>query len=217
MTSDPAEAAVAVTDLATKVCGTQRDLGIERRFRDARAAAAIEPAVGTPLDSAEIRPRGSWLDGGVHYSEVEQAVRDLVAGADDEKRHRFGAETVVLLTTRDDLADAAEAEFDEDARRAFEQACADPAGSTPESLRAWLGTIDEGTLSDGDMEPQVLWALEALEHWAGFLADRDPELVVQLAIRSLESVDFEVSAPLGDFLSSPEMAAEFDRITRHLG
>ncbi|MGI5507277.1 acyl-CoA dehydrogenase family protein [Lentzea sp. CA-135723] len=51
------EAAVAVTDLAMKVCGDaafRRDLGIERRFRDARAAAAIEPAVDVLLDSVEI-------------------------------------------------------------------------------------------------------------------------------------------------------------------
>ncbi|MFD4636283.1 hypothetical protein ACFWN2_03145 [Lentzea sp. NPDC058436] len=152
----------------------------------------------------------------MHYSEVEQAVRELVEAADDERRHRFGAETVVLLTKGDDLTDAAETEFDDDARQAFEQARTDPAGSTPEQLRKWLDTIDEGTLSDGDMEPEVLWALEALEHWAGFLAGREPEFVVQLAIRSLEAVDFEVSAALDDFLASPEMAAEFDRIGRHL-
>ncbi|SES41519.1 hypothetical protein [Lentzea albida] len=52
---------------------------------------------------------------------------------------------------------------------------------------------------------------------AGFLGGRDPELVVQLAIRSLEAVDHEVSAPLDDFLASSEMAAEFDRIRGHLG
>jgi hypothetical protein len=40
-----------------KVCGDaafRRDLGIERRFRDARAAAAIEPTVDALLDSLEI-------------------------------------------------------------------------------------------------------------------------------------------------------------------
>ncbi|MGW5054753.1 hypothetical protein [Actinokineospora sp. NPDC004072] len=39
---------------------------------------------------------------------------------------------------------------------------------------------------------------------------------MQLAIRSLEAVDYEVSADLDDFLASPEMAAEFARIGRHL-
>lgn len=158
----------------------------------------------------------AWLNAVVRYDEVEQAVRELVAAADDERRHRFGAATVVRLTADDDLADAAEAEFDDDARQAFARARTDPAGSAPDRLRAWLDTVDGGTLSDGDMDPRVLWALEALEHWAGFLADRDPEFVVQLAIRSLEAVDHEVSAPLDDFLASPEMAAEFDRIRGHL-
>ncbi|MGW6443171.1 hypothetical protein [Lentzea sp. NPDC055074] len=152
----------------------------------------------------------------MRYDEVEKAVRELVLSADGEKRHRFGAETVVRLTSGDDLADAAEAEFDEDARQAFELARRDPAGSTPDQLRAWLHAIDEGTLSDGDMETQVLQALQALEHWAEFLADRDPEPVVQLAIRSLEVVDHEVTAALDDFLAHPEMASEFDRIGRRL-
>jgi hypothetical protein len=156
------------------------------------------------------------LDDAVHYNEVEQAVRELVAAAHNEKRHRFGAETVVRLTTGDDLADAAGVEFDHNAQQAFEQARTDPAGSMPDRLRTWLDTIDKGTLSDGDMDPQLLRALEALEHWASFLTDRDPEFVVQLAIRSLEAVDYEVSASLDDFLASPEMAAEFDRISRHL-
>ncbi|MET9224567.1 hypothetical protein [Lentzea sp. NPDC003310] len=152
----------------------------------------------------------------MHYTEVEQAVRDLVAAADHEKRQRFCAETVVRLTADGDLADAAEVEFDDAARQAFDEARTDPAGSTPDQLRAWLDTVDGGTLSDGDMDPQVLWALQALEHWMNYLADRDPEHVVQLAIRSLEAVDYEVSARLDDFLASPEMTAAFDRIVGYL-
>ncbi|MGW5054752.1 hypothetical protein [Actinokineospora sp. NPDC004072] len=96
----------------------------------------------------------------MHSNEVEQTVRELVAAADDEKRRCLGAETVVRLSAGDDLADAAGAEFDDDAQQAFEQPCTDPAGCTPDRLRAWLDTIDKGTLSDGDMEPRVLWALE---------------------------------------------------------
>ena len=42
--------------------------------------------------------------GSLSDDEVEQAVRDLVTAADDEKRHRFGAATVVRLTADDDLA-----------------------------------------------------------------------------------------------------------------
>jgi hypothetical protein len=149
----------------------------------------------------------------MRYDEVEKAVRELAAAADDEKRRRFGAATVVRLTSDEELAAAAEVEFDDDAQQAFAEACADPANSTAEQLRAWLERIDAGTLSDGDMDPQVLIAIQALDHWADHLADGGPEPVAELAIRSIEEVDYHVSAELDDFLGTPEMAAEFDRIT----
>ncbi|MEC3980465.1 acyl-CoA dehydrogenase family protein [Amycolatopsis sp. H20-H5] len=50
-----AEGVVAVTDLAMKLCedaAFRRDVGIERRFRDARASCAIEPTVETVLEFA---------------------------------------------------------------------------------------------------------------------------------------------------------------------
>jgi alkylation response protein AidB-like acyl-CoA dehydrogenase len=48
-----AEAAVTVTDLAMKVCGGaafRRELGIERRFRDARASRVMAPTSDALLD-----------------------------------------------------------------------------------------------------------------------------------------------------------------------
>jgi alkylation response protein AidB-like acyl-CoA dehydrogenase len=47
------EAAIAVTDLAMKVCGGaayRKELGIERRFRDARAARVMAPTTDALLD-----------------------------------------------------------------------------------------------------------------------------------------------------------------------
>ena len=47
------EAAITVTDLAMKVCGGaafRRELGIERRFRDARAARVMAPTTDALLD-----------------------------------------------------------------------------------------------------------------------------------------------------------------------
>lgn len=144
---------------------------------------------------------------------MEKAVRDMAAAADAEHRRRFGAATVLRLTSNEELAPAAEVEFDEDAQQAFTEARADPVNSTPEQLYVWLERMDAGTLSDGDMDPLVLLALQALEHWAGYLAEEDPELIAELAIRSIEEVDYEVSASLDDFLGTPEMAAEFARIS----
>jgi alkylation response protein AidB-like acyl-CoA dehydrogenase len=48
-----AEAAVEVTDRAMKVCGGsafRKELGIERRFRDARAARVMAPTTDALLD-----------------------------------------------------------------------------------------------------------------------------------------------------------------------
>jgi alkylation response protein AidB-like acyl-CoA dehydrogenase len=48
-----AEAAIAVTDTAMKVCGGaafRKDIGIERRFRDARAARIMAPTTDALLD-----------------------------------------------------------------------------------------------------------------------------------------------------------------------
>ncbi|MEA2973159.1 MAG: hypothetical protein QOG82_1617 [Actinomycetota bacterium] len=48
-----AEAAIAVTDLAMKVCGGaafRKELGVERRFRDARAARVMAPTTDSLLD-----------------------------------------------------------------------------------------------------------------------------------------------------------------------
>ena len=47
------EAAIAVTELAMKVCGGaafRKELGIERRFRDARAARVMAPTTDALLD-----------------------------------------------------------------------------------------------------------------------------------------------------------------------
>jgi alkylation response protein AidB-like acyl-CoA dehydrogenase len=48
-----AEAAIDVTDLAMKVCGGaafRKEVGIERRFRDARAARVMAPTTDALLD-----------------------------------------------------------------------------------------------------------------------------------------------------------------------
>ncbi len=47
------EAAIAVTDLAMKVCGGapfRKELGVERGFRDARAARVMAPTTDALLD-----------------------------------------------------------------------------------------------------------------------------------------------------------------------
>jgi hypothetical protein len=149
----------------------------------------------------------------VRYQEVEKTLRDLVAAAPPESGRRLGADVVTRLTSNADMRDVAEFEFDEDAQQAFTEACDDPVNSTGRQLQTLLARIDAGTLSDGDMDPQVISALMALDHWARYLAEGDPGAIAELAIMSVEEVDFQVPANLDDFLATPEMAAEYARIT----
>jgi hypothetical protein len=148
----------------------------------------------------------------VRYAEAEKALRDLAATADADRCRRFGADVVVRLTSDADMREAAEFDFDEDAQFAFAEACADPANSNGVQLRALLQRIDAGVLSDGNMDPRVICAVMALDHWAGYLTG-DPAAIGDLAIMSVEEVDFQVPGNLDDFLATPEMAAEYARIT----
>jgi len=153
----------------------------------------------------------------MRYKEVEKTVRDLVAEADVDRRRQLGAAMVARLTSDADMRDAAEIEFDDDAQKAFVEACTDPVNSAGGHLRALVSRIDAGTLSDGDMDPQVLSAVMALDHWASYLEEEGAHPIAELAILSLEEVDFQVSADVDDFLATPEMRAEYARITTLLG
>jgi hypothetical protein len=152
----------------------------------------------------------------MEYDDVEQAILGFVLRASDADRRSFGVETVVRLTSYETLEDAANAEFDDEALRAFELACANAATADGAELRGYLVRVDEGVLSDGDMDPEVLLALSALEHWTAYLEEGSSGELYELAIRSIEEVDFQVSADLGDFLADPAMAAEYARIERLL-
>ncbi|PZG23880.1 hypothetical protein C1I95_02345 [Micromonospora craterilacus] len=153
----------------------------------------------------------------MRYDELEAAIRHLVAGAGDDNLRRFGAETVARLVRDERLLDVAtEDELDEDALAALTLARENLLTASPTELRAQLTRIDDGILTDGDMDPELLTAVSALEHWTTYLETGQRDELYQLALRSIEQVDFQVSADLGDFLAEPEMAAEYDRIARLL-
>lgn len=62
-----------------------------------------------------------------------------------------------------------------------------------------------------------LWdILDALERWITFLETGRRGELHRLAIRSIEQVDFQVEADVNDFLATPEMATEYERIRRVL-
>ncbi|MET7668616.1 hypothetical protein [Micromonospora luteifusca] len=76
--------------------------------------------------------------------------------------------------------------------------------------------IDEGIVADGDLDQGLLTVITALEHWTTYLEENGRGELYELAIRSIEEVDFQVSADLDDVLATPKMAAEYERIRRLL-
>jgi hypothetical protein len=149
----------------------------------------------------------------VRYDELEAAIRRLIGQAGDDTLRAFGIETVTrLVDDEPPLAD----ELDEDATAALGLARANFRTAGAAELRAQLTRVDDGTLTDGDMDPELLIVLSALEHWTTYLETGERGELYELAIRSVEQVDFQVSADLGDFLAEPGMAAEYARIERLL-
>ncbi len=153
----------------------------------------------------------------MRYDELEAAIRHLTARASNDNLHVFGAETVARLVRDERLLDvAAEGELDEDAVAALTIAFENVLTAGTTDLRTLMARIDGGILTDGDMDPELLTAVSALEHWTTYLETGQRGELYELAVRSIEQVDYQVSADLGDFLAKPEMAAEYERIERLL-
>jgi len=153
----------------------------------------------------------------VRYDELEAAIVQLVRNAGDDNLRVFGAETVARLVRDESVLDAAaEEELDGDAIAALRIVRENVRTAGPAELRTQLTRIDEGILVESDMDPELLTVISALEHWTTYLETGQRGELYELAIRSVEQVDFQVSADLGDFLAAPELAAEFERIERLL-
>ncbi|MFG1784586.1 hypothetical protein ACGFIU_19285 [Rhodococcus oryzae] len=147
------------------------------------------------------------------YAEVENAVRECATRATAAAQAEFGLAATRGLLTADGVAAAAAAELTEAGARAVSAAAVGAGTASAEQLRVWIGEIDEGDLSDGDMDPDLLRAITALEAWAAYLEERSSERIAALGIALLEQADFEASgAPLDDFLAPPETRQAFEWI-----
>jgi hypothetical protein len=148
----------------------------------------------------------------VDYSELEADVLRLIVGATEGGVRAFGEETVTRLVRPELLSGAAEDELTEEARSALTTACANVLTISAAELHDRLATIYDGILVDDDLDPGLLTAISALAHWKSYLEQNRRGELYELAIRSIEDIDHEVSADLDDFLATPEMAAEYERI-----
>jgi hypothetical protein len=147
----------------------------------------------------------------VDYRELEADVLRLIVGATEGSVRAFGEETVTRLV-RPELLGAAEDELTEEARAALTTACANVLTVSAAELHDRLATIYGGILVEDGLDPGVLTAISALAHWKSYLEQNRRGELYELAIRSIEDIDHEVSADLDDFLATPEMAAEYERI-----
>ncbi|MER5521601.1 hypothetical protein [Streptomyces sp. NPDC002763] len=152
----------------------------------------------------------------MNYSELEADILRLIVEATEDGVRAFGEETVTRLVRPELLRGAAEDELTEDARAALTHACANVLTISAAELHNEIATIYDGILVDDDLDTGVLTAISALAHWKSYLEQNRRGELYELAIRSVEDVDHEVSADLDDFLATPEMAAEYERIRRLL-
>ncbi len=153
---------------------------------------------------------------GVRYDQLEADVLRLIVGATDSSVRAFGEQTVTRLVQPVLLHGAAEDELTQEARDALATACANVLTISAGELHDALATIYDGILVDDDLDAEVLTAVSALAHWHSYLEQNRRGELYELAIRSIEDVDHQVSADLDDFLAAPEMAAERERIRRLL-
>lgn len=140
----------------------------------------------------------------------------MVAEAGEDRLRVFGAETIVRLVRDEQLDLISERDLNDGARRTLSFACRHISTASPTELRRHLTQVEEGVLSDGDMDFPVWNILDALHQWTTFLETGGRGEIYQLAIRSIEQVDFQIEADLNDVLASPEMTAEYKRIRRGL-
>lgn len=152
----------------------------------------------------------------MNYSECEADILQLVLGADEGNVRVFGAETITRLVRQELLRCAAEDELTEDAWAALTTARENVLTISAADLGEKLATIHDGILADDDLDTGILAVIVALAHWQGYLEHNRRGEVYELAIRSIEDIDHELSADLDDFLATAEMAAEYERIRRLL-
>jgi hypothetical protein len=154
----------------------------------------------------------------VQYEAVEATIRRMVNTVDEQRLLAFGSETVLRLTRDNELLGCVSRwELDASAWQALGGACQDVLRAGPVELRRRLAQIDAGVLSDGDMDSILLLVLASLDLWASFLETGGRREVADLVMRLLDLVDFQAEdGDLADFLASPDVAAEYARITHAL-
>ncbi|CAM3275050.1 hypothetical protein [Stackebrandtia soli] len=159
----------------------------------------------------------------MRYEEWTVELRVLVEGATVERRWAFGLDTVRRLTNAEALDALWDGELTEAAWGALRTAVAAARDVEPTTgasvatvIDRLLGTVDEGVLSDGDMDPELLAVIEVVSSWSSYLGDGSAENLARLATVAFERIDYEESVDLDDVLATVDIAEEWNRTRRLL-
>jgi hypothetical protein len=154
----------------------------------------------------------------LRYDAFKTWVSEAIERAPPERRLVFARETVaeVLNSSTFDEIDLA-IELSDKASAALAAARREIFTASPATLRSHLEVIDAGVLTEGIMDPRLLFMVQAIDDWASYLDEKDLRSLVCLAVTAIEQIDWQISPSLEDFLAGPEMQAERDRIAHLLG
>lgn len=145
----------------------------------------------------------------MRYQDVVEDIDEMTRAATVE---RCDALTARIVTTYVDLTireTPLSLELTPPAQQAFLAIAERAATATAQEIHTALATIDAGVLTEGDMDSDLLRALEALEARATLLNGDAASGARRAAWCLLESVDEALPASLDDFLAGPEMAAAY--------
>ena len=149
----------------------------------------------------------------MHYAEFSNWLSQSIERASEQRRMAFAQQTLQQVITAPIVNDIDwDGELDENARNALRSAMTDTLSTPSAELRAHLESVDAGVLTDGDVDPCLLQLIDAIAAWTAYLDTQKMSDLLLLANMAVEQIDFQVEAPLDDFLSSQEMRAERDRI-----
>ena len=148
----------------------------------------------------------------MNYEELAAQINQAIAKAAPFRRRQFAESALAALLNSPELEEIdSSGELNEAGLAAFHEARAKFRTATSETVLVWVESIDSGSLCEGNMQPELLWALIALEGWSKFLAG-NVSGVESIAEQLIDAADYIEPMPPDDALASAEVAAVYERI-----
>lgn len=153
------------------------------------------------------------------WDEFDSWLRAAIAGAGSAQREALAADVVTRMTRQEVFGKVLDpaSELDESGWAALARAREALFTASPDELRQRLQDVDAATLTEGNMDPYLLWAICAVTHWAEFRDGGEEEELRWLALTAIDEADFVEEGDIQDFLAKQLLRAEADRIADLLG